>query len=198
VSTIDYFFSLVSPWTYLGHERFEALAKKYNAKVTYKPADLGKVFAVTGGLPVKQRSPQRQAYRMMELKRWREFLKIPLTLEPKFFPANADPGALVVIAAIHKGLAPGKLIGSFGRACWAEEKNIADPDTIRAITKSCGFNADELLKAAAAPDIQAEYDSNTEEAVRRGVFGAPTWIINGENFWGQDRLEFVERALAKG
>ena len=196
--TVDYFFSIVSPWTYLGHERFEALAKKYNAKVNYKPADISKVFAATGGVPVKQRSPQRQAYRMLELKRWKDHLKIPLTLEPKFFPANGEPGSLVVIAAIHQGLAPGKLIGSFGRACWAEEKNIADPETIREIMKSSGLNADDLLKAAAAPDIQAEYESNTEEGIRRGVFGAPTWILRDEVFWGQDRLDFLERALAKG
>ena len=198
MTTIDYYFSLASPFTYMGHERFEALAKKHGAQVNYKPADIGKVFAATGGVPVKQRSPQRQAYRMMELKRWRDFLKIPLTLEPKFFPVNGEPGSLVVIAALRKGLAPGKLIGSFCRGCWADEKNIADPATIREITQASGLNADELIAAGAAPDIQAEYEANTEEGIRRGVFGAPTWIIRNEVFWGQDRLEFVERALGKG
>ena len=195
---VDYFFSLASPYTYMGHERFEALARKVGAQVTYKPADIGKVFAATGGLPVKQRSPQRQAYRFMELKRWREHLKIPLTLEPKFFPVNDAQAAHTVIAALRAGRPVGGLMLGFLRAVWAEERNIADAETIRAIVQAAGLDANVLLKAAEHPAIAAERDANAEEGIRRGVFGAPTWIVGDELFWGQDRLEFVEKALAKG
>jgi 2-hydroxychromene-2-carboxylate isomerase len=196
--SVDYFFSLASPFTYMGHERFEALAKKYGAQVSYKPADYGKVFAATGGVPVKQRSPQRQAYRFMELKRWRDHLKIPLNLEPKFFPVNDGPAACMVIAAQRAGRPVGGLVLGFLRAVWAEERDIADPETIRAIVQAAGLDAGALLKAAEDPAIAAEREANTEEGIRRGVFGAPTWIIRDELFWGQDRLEFVEKALAKG
>jgi 2-hydroxychromene-2-carboxylate isomerase len=198
MANVDYFFSLASPFTYLGHERFEALALRYGARVRYKPADIGKVFAATGGLPVKQRSPQRQAYRMMELRRWRDFLKIPLTLEPKFFPVPDALSARVVIAAQGAGWHPGQLILGFLRAVWAEERDIAASETVRAIVAESGLDAEALLAAAEAPEAEAERQANTEEAIRRGVFGAPTWIIGDEVFWGQDRLDFVERALGNG
>ena len=196
--TVDYFFSLASPFTYMGHERFEAMARKYKAAVNYKPADVGKIFAATGGLPVPQRSPQRQAYRLMELRRWSEFLGLPLNLKPKHFPVNANPAAQVVIAAIQAGIHPGPLIGAFCRAVWAEERDIADPAEIKAITQAAGLDAVRLIAAAEPETIRAIIDANTEEGIRRGVFGAPTWIILDEVFWGQDRLDFVERALAKG
>lgn len=195
--TVDYFFSVASPFTYMGHDRFEAMAKKHLAVVHYKPADFGKIFAATGGLPIKQRSPQRQAYRMMELRRWRDFLRLPMNVEPKFFPVDSAPASHVVIAAIQAGQHPGKLIGGFCRAVWEQERNIADPAEIKAITRSTGLDADKLIAMAQADSCKGILDANSEEGIRRGVFGAPSFIIKDEVFWGQDRLDFVERALAR-
>jgi len=195
---VDYFLALQSPYTYMGHARFEALAAKYGATVNYKPTEMPKVFAVSGGVPVKQRAPQRQAYRFQELRRWSEHLGLPMNLEPKFFPVQEGEAAKVVIAAIQRGEHPGKLIGACLRAVWAEERNLADPATIRALASENGYDADALIAAAAEPAVQAAYDANTAEAIERQVFGVPTYAFGTELYWGQDRLEFVERRLQQG
>jgi 2-hydroxychromene-2-carboxylate isomerase len=194
---IDYFFTLSSPYTYMGHERFEELAKRHGLTVNYRPANYGKVFSVSGGLPVKQRAQQRQAYRFMELKRWRDHLDIPLNLEPKFFPVNDQLAARIVLAAVGEGTPPGPLMAAFLRAVWAEERDIADPDTLRAIADETGLDGGKLQEAGEAGEITQQQEDFTQEAIDRGVFGAPTWILNDELFWGQDRLDFLERAIEK-
>jgi len=196
--TVEYYFSPISPWSYLGHQRFSDMARKYGAAVVVKPTDLGKVFPVSGGLPLAKRAPQRQAYRMVELKRFRDYLKLPLTLQPKFFPAPADMAAQLIIAAGHAGGADAamRLAGALLRACWAEERNIADAETLRAICAEQKMDPSSLMAAAQADAAKAEYERNTQDAIARGVFGAPSYVVEGEIFWGQDRLDFVERALA--
>ncbi|HUJ86697.1 MAG TPA: 2-hydroxychromene-2-carboxylate isomerase [Burkholderiales bacterium] len=192
---VDYYFSPSSPWTYLGHRRFAQIAHKHGAQIALKPVDYGVIFPQSGGLPLGKRAPQRQAYRLMELKRWRAQLDVPLTLQPKFFPVDASPAALAIIAAAPSGVdAQMKLAGAIMRALWAEEKNIAEPPTLRAAAAEAGLDADRLL--AAAPAAKAKYDAYTQEALARGVFGAPTYVYRDELFWGQDRLDFLERALA--
>jgi 2-hydroxychromene-2-carboxylate isomerase len=195
--TVDYYFSPISPWTYLGHARFADMAKRRGAAIRVKPTDFGKVFPVSGGVPVAKRAPQRQAYRLVELKRFRDHLKLPLNLQPKFFPVPADQAAHLIIAAGRAGGSDAamRLAGALLRACWAEERNIADADTLSAICKEQGMNAGELAAAAQSEAVKAEYDGYTQEAMARNVFGAPSYVIDGEIFWGQDRLEFVERAL---
>jgi len=195
---IDYYVSLNSPWTYLGSMRFEAMAKKHGAHVSIWPVDFGSVFAVSGGLPLPKRAPQRQAYRMMELKRWRDHLGVPLTLEPKFFPANEVPAAKCVIALREFGRMPDaiKLAHAVLRGLWAEEKDTGDPATLRAIIADCGLDADLVLKSAEAPGMAEKRESYTKYAIDQGVFGAPSYVIDREIFWGQDRLDFVERKLA--
>ena len=195
--SLDYFLALSSPYTYMGHGRFEELAARRGLAVNYKPANMGEVFAVSGGLPVKQRAPQRQAYRFMELKRWRTFLDVPLNLEPKHFPVPDAGAARMVIAASEAGQAPAALIGGFLRAVWAEERNIADPETLSAIAAETGYDANLLVEKAALPETENTYKTYTAEAIERGVFGVPTWHFDGELFWGQDRLDFLERALAR-
>ena len=197
--TVDYFIAPQSPWTYLGHERFVAIAKQQGAQVLLKPCDVNKVFAATGGVPVSQRPPQRQAYRLAELTRWSKHLNMPLTLHPKFFPVAGEPGAKLVIAAQHaagtdKALA---LLGALGRACWADEKNIADADTLVAIANDLGLDGTALLAQSAGDAVAADYARNTEDAIAANVFGVPWYRIDGDGFWGQDRLDFVERALAR-
>jgi len=195
---IDYYVSLNSPWTYLGSKRLEAIAARHGASVTIWPVDFGAVFAVSGGLPLPKRSPQRQAYRMMELKRWRDHLGVPLTLQPKFFPANEAPAARAVIALREQGrMADAIRVGhAVLHALWVDEKDTGDAATLRAIVAGCGLDADAVMKAADAPEIGAAREAYTRHAIAQGVFGAPSFVIDGEIFWGQDRLDFVDRKLA--
>ena len=196
--SIDYYFTAQSPWTYLGHERFAAIAKAHGAQVNVLPVDMGKVFPVSGGLPLAKRAPQRQAYRMMELKRWRDHLGIKLTLEPKFFPADEVPAARCVIALREQGRMADAITLAHAvlNALWTEEKNTGDPATLKAIIAGCGLDADAVMKAGEAPETAARRDEYTRDAIDNGVFGAPFFIIDGERFWGQDRIDFVERKLA--
>ena len=195
---VDYYFSPVSPWTYLGHARFEQIARKAGANIQVKPMDIGRIFPVSGGLPLAKRAPQRQAYRLMELQRWRDHLRVPLNLHPKFFPADTTPASLVIVATSAKeGQATAfKLVGALLRAVWVEERNIAESETLRAIVKEQGLSED-LIARAQSPEAKADYDTLTQEATDRQVFGAPTYVYKDELFWGQDRLEFLERALAR-
>jgi len=196
--TVDYYFSPISPWTYLGHARFAGMAKRHGAAVNVKPTDLGRVFPLSGGLPLAKRAPQRQAYRMVELKRFRDYLKLPLNLQPKFFPVPADLAAQFIIAAGRAGGSDAamRLAGAILRACWAEERNISDAETLAAICTEQDMEAAALAAAAESVEVKAEYAGCTQEAIARNVFGAPSYVVDGEIFWGQDRLEFVERALA--
>jgi 2-hydroxychromene-2-carboxylate isomerase len=195
----EYFFTPQSPWTYLGHARFVELAKKHGVQIEPKPCDMGKVFSVSGGLPLAKRPPQRQAYRLAEMKRWSEFLQIPLNLQPKFFPVPVDAASKFIIATklAHGADAALDVTGAILRAVWAEEKNIADPDTLAAIANERGLDGKALLKSSDTASVQTDYDRNTEEAIAANVFGAPWYVVNGEGFWGQDRLDFVERAFQK-
>lgn len=190
---IDYYLSPVSPWTYLGHQRFGAIAQAQRATILCKPVDYAKVFAASGGLPLAKRPPQRQAYRLFELERWRRFLDMPLNLHPAFFPVAAELPARLVLAAAPE--AQFRLAGALLRAVWAEERNIADAETLRRICGENGLNGQSLLDAAQSTATAERYDTLTAEAIQRQVFGAPTYIYRDEPFWGQDRLDFLERAL---
>jgi 2-hydroxychromene-2-carboxylate isomerase len=197
VKTVHYFLTPSSPWTYLGHERFVAMARRHGATVLLRPADLGRVLPQSGGLPLAKRAPQRQAYRLHELARWREHLGVPLNIHPKHFPVPADDASRLIIAA---DLATGTdralaLAHALMRAVWAEERDISDAATRAAIVSECGLDAAALdAKAGAAREA---YDANTDEAIRMNVFGMPWYVVDDVPFWGQDRLEFVERALAR-
>ena len=195
---IDYYFSLISPWTYLGSRRLEQIAARHRATIRPLPVDLGRVFPISGGLPLAKRAPLRQAYRLVELARWRDFLKVPLNIHPQYFPANETQAAACVIATrIDHGDAKAiELAHALMHGVWAGEKNIADPQTIKDIVAGVGLDAAALMKRATDPDIAATRDADTEAAIALNVFGAPTYVVDGELFWGQDRLDFVERKLA--
>jgi 2-hydroxychromene-2-carboxylate isomerase len=193
---LDYYLSPMSPWTYLGHARIREIAKRHGASINVKPIDLGAIFPVSGGLPLAKRAPQRQAYRLMELHRWRDYLQVPLTIHPKFFPTDATNAALMICAAKSEGIERQlDLTGAFLKACWAQERNLADADTLRAIAREQGMDGDKLF--AAAESMKPAYEGFTKEAMERQVFGVPTYAYRDELFWGQDRLEFVDRALAR-
>ena len=196
--TVEYFLAPQSPWAYMGHPRFMEIVKKTGATVLLKPADVTKIFAASGGVPVGQRPPQRQAYRLDELRRWSAHLQRPLNLHPTFFPVPSDTAAKLMIAALHAGGTDKALAlaGALGSAVWAEEKNIADADTLVAIANSVGLDGAAVLKLTDSDAVAADYARNTEEAIAANVFGVPWYRIDGEGYWGQDRLDFVERKLA--
>lgn len=195
----DYYFAPQSPYAYLGHARFVALAKKHGAQVELRPCDLGKIFSLSGGLPLAKRAPQRQAYRTVELTRWHKHLGLPMNLQPKFFPVSGDAASRLIIATqiAHGTDVALALTGDIMSAVWADEKNIADADTLAALANARDLDGPALLKSADTPSIQAQYDRYTDAAIAANVFGAPWFVVDGEGFWGQDRLDFVERALAE-
>lgn len=194
--TVDYFLAPHSPWVYLGHARFEALVRDTGAEVRVRPMDLAQVFPVSGGLPLPQRAPQRQAYRLLELRRFSEALGLPLNPQPAHFPVPGDPAALLITAVAARDGAEAALCltGAVARAVWAEERDISDPVALRALLGECGLDAERLAQSH-DETTQAAYAANTRDAIAAGVFGAPSYVIDGELFWGQDRLDFVERRL---
>jgi 2-hydroxychromene-2-carboxylate isomerase len=198
MQTVRYFFTPVSPWTYLGHDRFVAMARRHGAKVLLRPCDLGRVFPVSGGVPLAKRAPQRQAYRLHELARWRDHVGVPLNIHPKHFPVPADLAAKTIVAAdlVAGTDAALAFAGALMRACWAEERDVSDAATVAALVAAQGLDAAAL--AAKADEAARLFDAYTDEAIERQVFGAPFYVVGDEPFWGQDRLEFVERALARG
>lgn len=195
---IDYYYSVASPFAYLASDRFGKLVEKYNLEVIEKPFDLvGTVFSNTGGVPVPKRHPSRQKYRLLEIDRIGKKFNIEINKQPKFFPPS-DPHlpAKFVLAAIKLG---NKL--TFGNAClkslWALEKNISDEKTLEEICNQLNLKFDEIKKIAVSAEINDEYIKNSNDAINQDIFGAPTFVLNGEIFWGQDRLEYLEDALKK-
>jgi 2-hydroxychromene-2-carboxylate isomerase len=209
---IDYYFTPISPYTYLGHEGFLEIAARHGAAIAVKPVDYGRIFPVSGGLPLKQRALQRQAYRLTELERWSKHLGKPLNIKPRFFPVSPDAAAKWIIAAQARGDADTlrsdanalrsdadalRLAGALLRAVWAEERDISDAATLASIATEQRLDPALLAAGAASPDAASRYDALTQEAIERQIFGAPTYVYRDEPFWGQDRLDFLDRALAK-
>lgn len=194
--SVDYFLAIQSPWAYLGHARFAALLKASGALVRVRPMDLGQVFPISGGLPLPKRAPQRQAYRIVELARFRDHLNLPLNLHPKFFPVPGDAASRLVIAVAQQDGedAAMRLTGALLSAVWAEERNINDEPTLAALLVQCALDAGRLEQSK-QPQVQQAYEAHTQAAIAANVFGAPSYVVDGEVFWGQDRLDFVERKL---
>ncbi len=198
--TIDYYLAPQSPWTYLGHARLQAIAQTHGASIRVKPVDIGgQIFPASGGLPVGQRAPQRQAYRLVELQRFAQHLQLPLNLHPRFFPVAGDDASRLIIAVNqHDGAdAAMRLCGALLALVWVQERNLADHAVLSEVLSEQGLAADRLTQSL-EPSTQALYQQHTEEALALGVFGAPTYVVNGELFWGQDRLDFLERRLQQG
>lgn len=193
---IDYYLATISPNVYLAGLRMEAVAARYGASVTYKPLDIVGLFGRTGGLPPAQRHENRQAYRLQELRRQAAKTGLPLNLQPMFFPTNPAPASYAVIAAQKAGGGDlGALVHAVTRACWSDERNIAEDDVIRDALEGAGFDGD-LVNSGLLAGAE-EYARNLEDAVAAGVFGAPFYVVDGaEHFWGQDRIEDLDTYLA--
>jgi len=194
---IDYYFSVMSPWAYLGDQRFQNLAQRFNATVTYHPLSSPDLFPATGGQLLKDRAQHRKDYRLVELERWRKRLSVPLTLNPKHFPTPEAPASKLILAVQDAGLNPGPLVSAIFKAVWTDDLNISDAATLTTLATNCGLDGEALLSASAAAPFDAAFTATTQAAIARGVFGYPTYVLNNELFWGQDRLDFVERALEK-
>ena len=192
---IDYYFATISPFTYLSGTQLEAVAKKHDATITYKPLDIMGLFGRTGGISPKDRHPNRQAYRLQDMRRRAIVAGLPLNLKPAFWPTNPALSSYMIIAAQAVGGDVGKLVNTITRNCWADEKNIAEDDVIRACLSEAGF--DPSLADSGLLNGAETYSANLEEAVAKGVFGAPFFITDtDERFWGQDRLDDLDRHLA--
>jgi 2-hydroxychromene-2-carboxylate isomerase len=197
MKSIRYYIVPQSPWTYLGHERLVQITARHGASIDVRPIDLGRIFPISGGLPLAQRASQRQAYRLVELKRWSAWAGLPLTLHPKHFPVPGNDASLVILSAgrLHGSEAALRLTGALLRAVWAQERNIADLDTLARIGTECGVDGQRLVDER--ENDRPTFDRHTEEAIEDGVFGVPWYAYNGEPFWGQDRLDMLDRALAR-
>lgn len=194
-TVVDYYHSLNSPWSYLGHERLMTIAARHNATVRVHPVDfLGTIFPATGGVPVPKRPPARQAFRLQELERWRAHLGVPLNLHPAHWPADERFAAAIEIAIREDGGDACAFAGAVMRAVWADERDMADEDTVIDIARSVGVDANALRSRV--DECLAIRERESQQAIERNVFGAPTYIVGEQLLWGQDRLDFVERALA--
>jgi 2-hydroxychromene-2-carboxylate isomerase len=193
MTNVDAYISLNSPWAFLGWRGLLILRERHKFTVTVKPARFGDVFAETGGLPLPKRAPARRAYRMMELKRWRDWHGVPVVLEPSTFPSDEAPGVRLVMAAQQQGLDAARLAAEIGHALWVGDQNIADASVLAAAAVRAGIDAPALLaRAPSASEVDVAWTANTREAIERGVFGAPSYVLeSGEIFWGQDRVPLL-------
>lgn len=194
--SIDYYIAPQSPWTYLGHARLVSLAEQAGCDVRVLPADFGRVFAASGGLPLGKRAPQRQAYRLVELPRFADHLKLPLNLHPRFFPVAGDDASRLIIAVdmADGARAALRLTGAVLSAVWAEERDIADAAVLGVLLAENELDSARLAQSGEEPARQ-RYDAITQQAIDAGVFGAPTYCVDGEMFWGQDRLDYLQRRV---
>lgn len=195
---IDYFFSVVSPWTFLGHAPVMAVAARHKAQVRFIPVDLGSVFAESGGLPLSKRAPQRQRYRLLELQRWRVKLGVDFHIHPAHWPFNGALADKVLIAALARGLDIEPVLPLIFSGVWQNQQDLADPQVIAALCDTVGLPGADLIAAAGTAETDAAYRANREQALAADVFGAPAYVLDGEVFWGQDRIELLDDALASG
>jgi 2-hydroxychromene-2-carboxylate isomerase len=195
---VDYYFSFQSPWAYIGHKPFGDLARSHTLKVNYKPVLLVDLFSETGGLPLVKRHPVRQRYRMVELQRWRDRRGLTFHLQPANWPFNARLADGVVIAAVEAGHDPDKFMQRAFAGVWEDQLNLADPATLVKLADDSGLPGKQLVERSGSDEIGAAYEKNRRDALAADVFGSPGYVLDGEVFWGQDRIELLADALKSG
>ncbi|GLQ36660.1 2-hydroxychromene-2-carboxylate isomerase [Rhizobium albus] len=198
MATIDYYFFGASPFVYLGHKAFEDTAAKHGCGIAYKPVDIAAVFGNSGAKPLKERPLARQRYRLLELQRAADRRGLPINLAPRHFPVDATLADQAVIALLDEKQDPSAYMFEIFSAVWAREENISDPAVITRYLNACGFDGDAILSAAQGEDVAARRRQNTQEAIAADAVGVPAYVLNGEVFWGQDRIDDLDRALASG
>jgi len=200
---VSCFYSLSSPWAYFAGPKQQDIVRRHHVKLWLKPFDFQDVVPRTGGVPLRTRPEPRRSYHALELERWRSYLGMPLQLAPKYYPADGQPAGWnkpagwMVIAAQERGLDAQRLSHALLRALWAEERDTSDPKVRIAVANENDLPGAELAAAEQSAPVQSLYRAYSAEAERLGVFGAPTYVLAGERYWGQDRLDFLDRALAQ-
>jgi 2-hydroxychromene-2-carboxylate isomerase len=195
---IDYYFSLQSPWAYIGHRSFREVVGTFGLVVNHKPVVLVDLFSETGGLPLLKRHPVRQRYRMVELQRWRDRRGLQFKLEPAHWPFNARLADGLVIAAIEAGHDVDPFLRRAFASIWEDERNLADAATLVTLADACGLPGKALLERSGTDEVSQAYEQNRQDALAADVFGSPAYVLDGEVFWGQDRIELLVDALKSG
>ena len=196
--SVDYYFSTQSPWAYIGHAPFMDVVNGAGLKVNYKPVVLVDLFSETGGLPLMKRHPVRQRYRMVELQRWRDKRGLDFHLQPRHWPFNARLADGLVIAAVEAGHDPDSLLRRAYAAVWEQQRNLADRAVLVELADAAGLPGEALVDRAASDEIAAVYEGNRQDALAADVFGSAVYVLDGEVFWGQDRIELLADALTSG
>ena len=192
---VDYYYSLMSPWAYFGAPRLYKLQDKYGLKINHYPLDILKLFTLSGGIPLAKRADQRKLYRMMELKRWQKKLNLPINFMPKYFPPSDVSKASCIILSIKDPKIQNDLSFSLLQYVWVKEEDIGDQNTLIQVCKNLNLNSGDIFEQALASNKL--YHSLAVEASNRNVFGSPSYVLNEEVFWGQDRLDLLEEAVVK-
>jgi len=195
---VDYYFSFQSPWAYIGHKLFREVADTHDLKVNHKPVVLVDLFSETGGLPLMKRHPVRQRYRMVELQRWRDKRGLKFNLQPANWPFNARLADGVVIAALQAGHDPDPYLRRAYAAVWEDQLNLTDPATLIQLADESGLPGRQMVERSGSDEISAVYEQNRQDALASDVFGSPVYVLDGEVFWGQDRIELLADALKSG
>ena len=198
VAVIDYYYTSISPFAYLGHRALEMVARKHGCGIAYKPFDLFTVWKASGSVPLGQRSAIRQRYRLIELRRWADFRDLPLDVRPAHFPVDPRLADQAAIALLDARRDPSDFIFRIFQGVWVHGENVSDPAVIESCLTECGFDGGAVLEAAQGDDVAAHRMRNSEEAIAAGGIGAPLYVVNGEPFWGQDRLDLLDAALESG
>jgi len=195
---VDYYFSFISLWSYIGSLAFRDLVARRGIIVRYKPVDLYALFAAGGGKPVRERPVGRQAYRLVEMERWKAIRNIPLVTWPRFYPADPSLGHRMLLVALAEGLDVAAFAHAGLKAVWADERDVEDADTLVALADASGLDGRHLLQRASEPEFAVRETGLTTEAIDLRLFGAPVYLLRGEPFWGQDRLDLLEQAIISG
>lgn len=195
-SPIDYYYSPISAFAYLGEAELRRIARRHRQVVRYLPIDLDRVRATLGLAMPADLGDARRSYRLVELNRWSRQRRLEIRLKPLHWPIASPLAARLIHAAELTGLDPGPLSQALLRAVWCEDRNIADLGDLRDLVDTAGFDPDKLLALADTNAVIERFEAATEAAIRRGVFGSPTYFWRGEMFYGQDRLDFLDRAIA--
>jgi 2-hydroxychromene-2-carboxylate isomerase len=196
--TIDYYFTCISPFAYLGHGKLMEIAKAHDKTVHFKPFDIFGVWKESGAQPPAERAPVRQRYRMIEIQRVAVMRDVCMNPSPKHFPTNPAPADLCITALVHAGLDPAGFSHAVGRACWEQNLDVASHETLISLLEECGHDSKMIMELADSEEITELRNANTQAAISSDAIGAPAYVYDGEVFWGQDRLEYLEHMIASG
>ena len=195
-NSIDYYFTCISPFAYLGHSELMEIASAHGKSVHFKPFNIFDVWDVSGAVPPAERPAVRQRYRKIEIQRAAVMRDTCMNPSPEFFPTNPAPADLCICALVHTGENPSKFSQEVGRAVWERNLQVADDKVLVSLLDECGFDGNEILALSKTDIITEIRDINTQDAIKSDAIGAPAYVYKGEVFWGQDRLEYLEQMIA--